>query len=521
MKDQLPWWQEGVIYQIYPRSFQDSNGDGIGDLRGMTERLDYLAWLGVDAVWISPIYRSPMADFGYDIADHTDIDPMFGDLAAFDQLVAAARARGLHVLLDYVPNHTSDRHPWFVESRRSRTDPRRDWYVWRDQPNNWLSVFGGGAWQWDETTRQYYLHSFLREQPDLNWRNPEVRAAMNDVLRFWLDRGVDGFRIDVAFYVMKDPEFRDNPANLGPIPFHRSLGAYDSQIHKYDKGHPDVHDVFREWRQLLDRYGAMCIAEIHEFDWSVWATYYGANLDELHMPFNFGLLATPWAGRAVRTHVEAIERAVPAGAWPNYVLGNHDEPRLASRIGSAAARAAAMLLLTLRGTPTLYYGDELGMSDVAIPPDREQDPWGKLTPGLGRDPCRTPMPWTPATNAGFCPSGTTPWLPLGPDAATRNVELQREDPRSHVQLVRALLALRRTEPELRRAPFAAIASPDDTFVFTRGSLAIAINFADAERTIALPADNSELVLSTELDRRGRTGPALALRAHEGCVVRLV
>ncbi|RMF61789.1 MAG: alpha-amylase, partial [Bacteroidetes bacterium] len=299
--DPLPWWQTGVIYQIYPRSFKDSNGDGIGDLGGVLEKLDYLSdTLGVDAIWLSPFYPSPMADFGYDVADYTDVDPIFGDLATFDALVAEAHRRGLRVIIDIVPNHTSDRHPWFIASRSSRDNPKRDWYVWRDPapdggpPNNWLSVFGGPAWEYDETTGQYYLHSFLKEQPDLNWRNPEVRRAMFDVFRFWLERGVDGFRIDVAHYIMKDPLFRDNPPNPHRGDYHKDMGEYDTQLHLYDKGHEDVHEVFRELRRLLDDYSRdrprFAVGEIHIFDWNAWVRYYGDNLDELHMPFNFALL---------------------------------------------------------------------------------------------------------------------------------------------------------------------------------------------------------------------------------------
>jgi glycosidase len=332
-KDVL-WWQRGVIYQVYPRSFCDSTGNGVGDLPGITSKLDYLAdTLGVDAIWLSPFYRSPMADFGYDVADYTAVDPLFGTLADMDQLLAKAHQRDLRVIVDLVPNHTSDQHPWFIESRSARDNPKRDWYVWADAradgspPNNWLSVFGGEAWEWDTATGQYYLHSFLKEQPDLNWRNPEAREAVFEVVRFWLERGVDGFRIDVAHYIMKDPEMRDNPPNWDlNLAIHRSLGAYDSQIHLYDKGHADVHHVYRELRRLLDSYSAerprMSIGEVHLFDWQEWASYYGQDLDELHMPFNFHLLKVLWQVPAIRETVAGVEAAVPPGGWPNYVLGN-------------------------------------------------------------------------------------------------------------------------------------------------------------------------------------------------------
>ncbi|MGW8143164.1 MAG: alpha-amylase family glycosyl hydrolase, partial [Anaerolineales bacterium] len=374
------WWQSAVIYQIYPRSFKDSDGDGIGDLTGIIQQLDYLSdTLGVDAVWLSPFYPSPMADFGYDVSDYTDVAPIFGDLEIFDELLRLAHQKGLKIIIDFVPNHTSDQHPWFIESSSSNHNSKRDWYVWADAkedgspPNNWLSVFGGSAWEWHPPTGQYYLHSFLKEQPDLNWRNPLVKKAMFDVLRFWLEKGVDGFRIDVAHFIMKDPEMRDNPLKTtAERALHRPLGEYDSQIHLHDKGHPDVHKIFKEMRQLLEEYGSISprvsIGEIHVFEWDSWASFYGNDLDELHMPFNFQLLNVEWQADKIKAVVETMENILPPGAWPNYVLGNHDEPRLATRLGAQGARLAAVLLLTLRGTPTLYYGDEIGMTEVEIPP---------------------------------------------------------------------------------------------------------------------------------------------------------
>ena len=339
MDDHL-WWQTAVIYQIYPRSFQDTTGDGVGDLAGIIERLDYLAvTLGVDAIWLSPFFPSPMKDFGYDVSDYCDVEPLFGDLATFDRLVAEAHRRDIKVIIDWVPNHTSDQHPWFVESRSSRTNPKRDWYVWRDgkpdgaRPNNWAADFGGDSWEWDESTGQYYLHSFLKEQPDLNWRNPEVEEAMLDTLRFWLDRGVDGFRIDVAHRIMKDPDLSDNPPVAGD---QTGLRAYETQRHINDRGHPDVHEAFRRIREVLDEYRPprFSVGEIHEYDWATWASYYGKNLDGLHMPFNFAILETPWTAGAIRALVEKVEEVVPVGAWPNYVLGNHDETRHCYPTGS-------------------------------------------------------------------------------------------------------------------------------------------------------------------------------------------
>ena len=535
------WWQHAVVYQVYPRSFQDTNGDGVGDLPGVTQRLDYLReTLGVDALWLSPFYPSPMADFGYDVADYTNVDPLFGTLADFDTLVAEAHRRDLKVIIDWVPNHTSDQHAWFQASRASRDNPKRDWYVWRDAradgspPNNWLSVFGGPAWTLDEPTGQYYLHSFLKEQPDLNWRNPEVRAAMFDSLRFWLERGVDGFRIDVAHSIMKDPHLRDNPPNPDAASqMHKSMGDFDSQLHLYDNGHPDVHGVYRDLRRLLDSYSTehprVAIGEIHIFDPKEWATYYGLDLDELHLPFNFGLLRAAWTAESVRASVDALEATLHAGAWPNYVLGNHDEPRVATRIGAAQVRIAMLLLLTLRGTPTLYYGDEIGMHDVPIPPEREQDPFGKRVQGLGlgRDPQRTPMQWNASTNAGFCPPGVEPWLPFPADARAVNVAAQNMDPHSVLTLTRQLLQARHAELALQSGAYLPIdGTPDTCFVYLRTlgdqRLLVAINFSHEEQTLHLPdLGSGRLILSTMLDREGAADlAAFQLRADEGCVIAL-
>jgi alpha-glucosidase len=532
------WWQTGVVYQIYPRSFKDSNGDGVGDLAGIIEKLDYSSHtLGVDAIWLSPFYPSPMADFGYDVANYTDVDPLFGDLATFDELVAQAHRRGLKIIVDWVPNHSSDQHPWFVESRSSRANPKRDWYVWRDPrpdgspPNNWLSVFGGPAWEWDEATGQYYLHSFLKEQPDLDWRNPAVKAAMFDGVRFWLERGVDGFRIDVAHYIMKDPDLRDNPPNPKPVGFlqHR-VREFNTQLHLYDSGHPDVHALFRELRQLLDAYSAqsprMSVGEIHIFDWKEWASYYGQNLDELHMPFNFALLNVLWQARAVRQVVDGLEGAILPGACPNYVLGNHDHPRIAGRYGPAQARVAAMLLLTLRGTPTLYYGDEIGMADVPIPVEQQQDPFGLREPGFGRDPCRTPMQWTSGPNAGFsAPDTPKLWLSLAADYQTVNVERQLADPTSILSLYRRLLAYRKATPALQWGGYQAVdGMPDDCYVYRRQAgdqrVLVALNFSDRDQRIAV-AGQGKVIISTHMDRAGTIHLAdFALRGDEGIVVEL-
>lgn len=543
--NQFLWWQKGVIYQIYPRSFKDSNGDGIGDLVGIIEKLDYLSdTLCIDGIWLSPFYPSPMLDFGYDITNYTDIDPAYGDLATFDRLIEETHRRNIQVIIDFVPNHTSDQHPWFIESRSSRNNPRRDWYIWADPkpdgsqpgspPNNWLSVFGGSAWEFNATTGQYYLHSFLKEQPDLNWRNPQVRAAMLDVMRFWLQRGVDGVRIDVAHFLMKDPDLRDNPPNpdMANTPY-KSLGDYDSQLHVYDFGHPDIHGVLRDFRKVLDEYSATrprySVGEIHIFDWKAWASYYGAQLDELHMPFNFSLIGARWNATAIRALVDTVEAALPAGAWPNWVIGNHDEHRIATRIGMPLARVATMLLLTLRGTPTVYYGDEIGMHDVPIPPEKAKDPWGQRVQGLGlgRDPQRTPMQWDSSLNAGFCPPGCEPWLPIADDYPVNNVAVQMNDPHSMLTLTRRLLEIRRTTAALNVGRYTAIDSvPDDCFVYVRESdtqrFLIALNFSGQARHVTLPELGSgRLVVSTYLNRKGLIDlRTFDLAGHEGCIVEL-
>jgi glycosidase len=531
----MDWWRTGTIYQIYPRSFQDSNGDGVGDLPGIITRLDYVADLGVDAIWISPFYTSPMRDFGYDVANYTDVDPLFGTLDDFDALLAEAHDRGLKIIVDIVPNHTSDQHPWFIESRSSRNSPKRDWYVWRDgtsdhsPPNNWLSAFGGSAWEWDDASGQYYLHTFIPEQPDLNWRNPEVVDAMWDVYRFWLDRGVDGFRIDVAQRILKDPEFRDNPPSpaVQSTGF-KSLGAYESQIHIHDQAHPDVHGIYRQLRTLVDSYQPprVIIGEVHVFHWDDWAEYYG-DLDEMHLPFNFTLIYVPWQADSVRARVDALERAVPEGGWPNYVLGNHDEPRLASRFGPENARLAAMLLLTLRGTPTLYYGDELGLEQAPIPPHLQQDPWAIHEPQLGRDGCRTPMQWDSSDTAGFSAADSRDlWLPLAGDHDTVNVESQLTDPTSILTLYRRLLALRKGMPALHLGSYEPIdATPAGVFAYLRThdreQVCVVLNFSESEtRFVHDLVTGSEPLLSTRLARPVIDGAAVTLNPNEGVILRL-
>jgi alpha-glucosidase len=526
------WWQRGIIYQVYPRSFQDSNGDGVGDLRGITQRLDYLRWLGIDAVWISPIYPSPMKDFGYDVADYCGIDPQFGTLQDFDELIHEAHGRGLKVILDFVPNHTSDLHPWFVESRSSRLNPKRDWYIWRDPaadggpPNNWLSNFGGSGWQYDERTRQYYYHAFLPEQPDLNWRNAQVVEAMLGVLEFWLARGVDGFRVDVIWHLIKDAEFRDNPVNPtwtpDGNPFHELLPVYTSD-------RPEVHDVIARMRRLFDQYEErVLIGEIY-LPVERLVQYYGADMSGAHLPFNFQLLLAPWDARHIAQLIQEYETQLPAEGWPNWVLGNHDNHRIASRVGVAQARIAAMLLLTLRGTPTLYYGDEIGMCDVDIPHDRVRDPFERNVPGkgLGRDPERTPMQWDAAPNAGF--TSGEPWLPIAGDYRRVNVHEQREDPGSILSLYRRLIALRRGEPALEVGRFEACPAAHDVVAYFRraregdANFLVALNLGSRPQVLEATVETAGacVIVGTHPEREGeRIEGDVVLGPHEGVVLRL-
>jgi alpha-glucosidase len=464
------WWQKGIIYQVYPRSYQDSNGDGVGDLQGIISRLDYLKWLGISAVWLSPIYPSPMADFGYDISDYTGIDPLFGSMDDFNALLDAVHEAGMKLILDFVPNHTSDKHPWFLESRSSKDNSKRDWYLWHDPapdggpPNNWLSVFGGSGWEWDEHTGQYYYHGFLKEQPDLNWRNTEVQKAMFNAMRFWLDKGVDGFRIDVMWHMIKDAKLRDNPVNPDYKP---ELPTYDQLLPVYSTDQPEVLDIVLKMRRVLDEYqDRMMVGEIY-LPIQRLMTYYGDQNNGAHLPFNFLLLTIPWDPVKIAAAIAEYEGALPPGGWPNWVLGNHDRPRLSSRIGSAQAKVAGMLLLTLRGTPTLYYGDEIGMRDIPIPFDEVQDPQGLNMPdkNLSRDPCRTPMQWNAEENAGF--SQGKPWLRIDKDHESLNVEIQENDPFSVLALYRRLIQLRNSEPALYAGHYVPVHADSQAIAFIR------------------------------------------------------
>jgi alpha-glucosidase len=472
---QEPWWKHAVIYEIYPRSFQDSNGDGVGDINGITSRLDYIHDLGIDAIWISPMYPSPLIDFGYDISDYTAIDPLYGTLADFDRLVSEAKKRNIRVIMDFVPNHTSDQHPWFQESRSSRTNPRRDWYIWHDgnalgqPPNNWQSWFGHSAWKLDPATNQYYYHHFYTEQPDLNWRNPQVRKAMYDAMRFWLKRGVAGFRIDAVSRLFEDPNLHDDPI----LPGKNAYG--DPNIaHKYTDNLPEVHEVLREMRKVVNAYpgNPVMISEADEPNIAELTQMYGAKDDEVQLPMDFQIAdVNRLSAPDFRRLLNEIDQNA-AGGQPHYFFSNHDQPRQWDRYGDGVhndqiAKLMATLLLATRATPLMYYGEELGMRTTE-PARKEdvQDPIGKIgwPEEKGRDGERTPMQWDPSTKAGFTAS-QHPWLPVPPSAATYNVVAESQDLNSILSFYKRLLALRRNDPALRNGRYVPL-NQEDTNVLS-------------------------------------------------------
>jgi len=519
------WWRNGVIYQIYPRSFQDSNGDGVGDLRGIIRRLDYLQWLGIDAIWMTPITVSPDADMGYDVSDYCAVQPAFGDLETFDELIREAAQRDIKVVLDIVPNHSSDRHPWFIDGRSSRTARYRDWYVWADPrpdggpPNNWVSQFGGPAWTLDQRTGQHYLHNFLPEQPDLNWWNADVRDAFDDIYRFWFDRGVSGFRIDVAHGIVKDRELRDNPlATVDDPSSVQRLG----QRPVYNTERPEVHDVLRRWRALADRYEPprILLGETYVLDVRSMGRFYGQG-DELHLAFNFTYVHAPFEAAALADVVAESELVIADSGWPVWTVSNHDLSRVMTRWAGGderKLRCALLSLLTLRGTPVLYYGDEIGMPDTPIGKDDLQDPLGKRhwPQPRGRDPERTPMPWRNAVGAGFTDAAVRPWLPIG-DAAARNVEDQRRDPASTLRFVRDLIAVRRKRRDLQAGSYRGRPAPDGAWVWQRGSgTTVALNLSD--RQVQIPEVTGCIEIGTARGRDGeRLDRTLRLGPWEGAV----
>ncbi len=499
-KNNLQWWQKEIIYQVYPRSFMDANDDGIGDIQGIISKLDYLEWLGIKAVWISPIYPSPMADFGYDISDYISIDPIFGTMEDFNRLRDAAHAKNMKIIMDLVPNHTSEEHEWFKESRSSLNNPKRDWYIWKEPgkdgspPNNWISEFGGSAWQFDEPTGQYYYHSFLKEQPDLNWHNPQVKEAIWETMRFWLQKGVDGFRVDVLWYLIKDNLFRNNPPNPD---WHEGMPEHDKLIPAFSNDQPDVHKVVAEMRKVVDEFpDRLLIGEIY-LPIPRLVNYYGKGEKKgVHLPFNFHLVSTDWKAPDIYNLISGYEGAIADKGWPNWVLGNHDKSRIKARIGENQVWNAAMLLLTLRGTPTMYYGDEIGMSDAEIPEDQIHDPRELIEPGIGvgRDPQRTPMQWSADKSGGF--SKYTPWLPVGKDIAKINVENEKRDPNSLLSFYRKLINLRQKEPALFMGTYFPAGIKDQLFCYTR-------KHGNTEFLICLNLGNREISFSTEFNWSGK------------------
>ncbi len=506
MKKDFLWWRDGIIYQIYPRSYADSNNDGIGDLPGIVSKLDYIQALGVNAIWLSPIYPSPDVDYGYDVADYTDIDPKFGTMRDFEQLVKEAKKRDLHIILDLVLNHTSDQHSWFIESKKSRDNPYHDWYLWHDPkpngdpPNNWQSIFGGSAWEYDPHLGQYYYHMFYKEQPDVNWRNPQVREAMLDVFRFWLKKGVDGFRLDVFNAYFKDPAFRDNPTKFG-------IRGFDKQEHIYDVSQPEMYPLLQEIREILDRRkDTYAVGETFLADPEQSASYCGD--DMLHATFNFEFANNRWHPKRFLDSAVKWYSALSEEAWPNNFLSNHDMPRTATRYcfgeDDRRAKVAAAMLLTLKGTPFLYYGEEIGLRDIPIRgKDDIKDPVGKTFWPFykGRDGCRAPMQWTSEIHAGF--SQAEPWLPVNQNFPERNVQRQISDPTSLLNFVKNLIEIRKKEPALQYGDFSPlIEDPRHILAFLRTKkddrILVLLNFSSRNLNFQLPEGRWFSLMSEDL-----------------------
>lgn len=529
--DTPPWWRSAVFYEVYIRSFQDSNGDGIGDLRGIEQRLPYLKALGIDALWVTPFYPSPMADFGYDVSDYTDVDPSFGTMADFDRLIEAAHRLDIRIVIDMVLNHTSDAHSWFSESRSSRTNPKRDWYIWRDAkpdgspPNNWTTFFGGSAWTWDDHTEQYYLHLFLARQPDLNWRNPDVVQAMDSVLRFWLDKGVDGFRLDAINFLIKHEALPDMPFVT------RATGGDLVQYHIYVNNQPELHPLLQSIRRVLESYPGdrVLIGETGTLKAPELAQFYGAGLDEIHLPMIVLPLHTGWEAKAMRQCLIEFYTGLPQGAVPHFVFSNHDDKRLITRYGIEHHRSIAMLLLTLQGSPILYYGDEIAMCDTYIPPERRVDTAGMIDPDhyTGRDPNRTPMQWKSSEHAGFTTDAVVPWLPINENRSTINVAAQEGDPGSTLNFYKSLLQLRREFRALREGSIQFLENCGEVLAYLRESdderLLIVINFGSDSHVLDLSdlTDQAQSVLSSMMRRPEAVSVAdVALNAYESVLFRL-
>jgi alpha-glucosidase len=529
------WFHHAVIYQIYPRSFYDTNGDGVGDLPGIIKKLDYLGGtsdsLGVDAIWLSPFYPSPMADFGYDVADYCNVDPLFGTLDDFKQLLAGAHERQMKIFIDFIPNHSSDEHPWFQASRSSRNDPKRDWYIWRDPqpdgtpPNNWRSAFGGHAWEFDKATGQYYLHSFATKQPDLNWDNPELREAMHNAVRFWLDLGVDGLRVDAVPWISKDPAMRDDPLNPHYNPDTDS--PYNALRHVHSNKGPQLYQYLQELASVVAEYpDRFMVTEAYPNRWNdadAYVQYYEHINPIVSAPFNFEGIFAPWRAHSFKTFVDRFQHALKADYVPVYDFGNHDRPRLASRIGRPAARTAAMLLLTLPGMPIIYYGDELGMIDGVIARNQVQDTSEKTVPGkgLGRDPERTPLLWNAEANAGF--TSGVPWLPINPDYLEQNAAAQIKDPQSFLKLYQKLLQHRRHSAALKAGTYEPLDVHANVFGYAREAgdekIIVLLNFSGQELVLEQSQINGTVMLSTYTDHpHAPVQGSLTLRPHEGLMI---
>lgn len=536
-KINFDWTKSGVIYQIYPRSFKDSNNDGIGDLQGIIDKLDYLNdgsenSFGINAIWISPFYKSPMVDFGYDVSDYYNVDPIFGDLKTFDRLVTEAHFRDIKIILDYIPNHTSDQHPWFIESRSSKDNPKRDWYIWKEPkpeimpPNNWLSVFGGSVWQFDKKTNQYYMHSFLKEQPDLNWRNPEVVKEMFKVMRFWLDKGVDGFRTDAIYHLIKDDKFRDNPPN--PNYKAGKDDPYLKLIDRYNQGHEDTLKIGREFSKILSEKKSRFMVSEAYLDVEGLKKFYKNIHNGSFAPLNFNLISLAWNAAEYKRFLDQFEEALGVGDIPTYVLGNHDRSRVASRLGQKRARLAAMLTFTLRGMPFIYNGEEIGMEDGEIKPSQVKDPFEKNVPGikLGRDPERTPMQWNNQKYAGFSNSKT--WLPVAKNYKSINVESEQNDPKSILALYKKLIHFRKKSKALLYGKYSYI-NLRNSAIFSFGrhygdeKILVIVNFTMDEQTVSLNIKKAEIICNTYMDWQERKldFKKFILRKNEGYVIKIL
>lgn len=546
MKEQMKWWQKAVFYHIYPRSFCDSTNNGIGDLRGIINRLDYLRELGVDGIWISPFFSSPQRDFGYDISDYRSIHPEYGTMDDFDELLKKAHEKGIKILLDLVLNHTSNQHPWFLESKSNRTNEKHDWYVWADgkgrnkrkRPNNWRAIVGGSVWEWCEEREQYYLHQFLPYQPDLNWWNPKVQEEMINIMRFWLDKGVDGFRLDIIHTLFEDKELRNNPPSrhLFPAP---EYVEYLLQNPKYTQFLPETMNILKELRKIVDSYkpDRVLVGEAVGKP-EIFKPIYGEKNDGLHLSFNFKFAGTPFSAKKFYEVIQEMETVLPSPYWPCLVYSNHDNPRLISRLDNNPEKVKLQVLikLTIRGTPFIYYGEEIGMSQVKVSEEHFQDPisthviWGiPIGKLFGRDGCRTPMQWDDSSkNAGFSKSpNTEPWLPVGPNYSEINVKKQQQNENSLLNFHKKLIQVRKSEEALQCGNLEILSESNSQFLIYERlngneKLLIALNFSKKEVIFANPYLKSQRIFSTHLlDQKQDIGNEITLLPFEGIIVKKI